>query len=281
MRRVPINVGLLDAVNRNRRFSMHVGADVLEGFGPGAAQKAKTNIFAYGFVGGSRVSFGASRKGRIWSHRVANNLLDWVTWAESVGTLLTDDSISVASVMDGFIIPTAVVARPPLVPLGVEWPYTLLASTSEARQVEFRGESVPLLELDLAIAEPRLDGPIEFEVRSATWALAYEMTFGEDGPTVLALGPDAEICLPKGRIGLAEFMSKEGMTVFFEKEAVLSPDGYLLQPDRSRMRFDPASLEVINWTGVNIRKESQGPGRDVDSVQHRVIQQLVSRAVDP
>ncbi len=134
---------------------------------------------------------------------------------------------------------------------------------------------MPLLELDLAIAEPRLDGPIEFEVGSATWALAYEMTFGEDGPTVLALGPDAEICLPKGRIGLAEFMSKEGMTVFFEKEAVLSPDGYLLQPDRSRMRFDPASLEVINWTGVNIRKESQGPGRDVDSVQHRVIQQLV------
>src|SRR5205823_3855538 len=28
-RRVPTNVGLLDAVNRNRRFSMHVGADVL------------------------------------------------------------------------------------------------------------------------------------------------------------------------------------------------------------------------------------------------------------
>ena len=278
MRRVPINVGLLDAVNRNRRFSMHVGADVLEGFGPGAAQKSKTNIFAYGYAGGSRVSFGASRKGRIWSHRVANNLLDWVTWAESVGALLTDDSITVASVMDGFIIPTFVVERPSLVPLGVEWPYTLLASTSESRQVEFQGESVPVLDLDLTIVEPQLDGPIAFEVRSGTWALTYEMTFGEEGPTVSARGPEAEICLPKGRIGLAEFMSEEGMTVFFEKEAYLGPDGYLIQPDRSRMRFDPASLEVIDWTGVNIRKESQGPGRDVDSVQHRVIQQLAAEA---
>ena len=278
MRRVPINVGLLDAVNRNRRFSMHVGADVLEGFGPLAAQKSKTNIFAYGYAGGRRVSFGASRKGRIWSYSVADNLLDWVTWAESVGALLTDDSISVTSVMDGFIIPTFAVERPPLVPLGVEWPYTLLASTSEARQVEFQGESVPLLYLDLSIVEPQLDGPIAFEVRSATWALAYEMTFGTEGPIVSARGPDAEICLPKRQIGLAQFMSEEGMTVFFEKEAYLGPDGYLIQPNRSRMRFDAASLEVIDWTGVNIRKESQGPGRDEDSVQHRVIQQLAGEA---
>ena len=278
MRRVPINVGLLDAVNRNRRFSMHVGADVLEGFGPGAAQKSKTNIFAYGYSEGSRVSFGASRKGRIWSHRVAFNLLDWVTWAESVGALLTDDSITVASVMEDFVIPTAALQRPTLVPLGVEWPYQLLASTSEARQVEFRGELVPLLDLDLTIVDPRIDGPIVFEVRSQTWTLIYEITFGAKGPTVSAQGPDAEIHLPKGQISLAEFMTENGMTVFFEQEATLSPDGYIIQPDRTRLLFDQASLEVVDWTGVNIRKESQGPNRDADSVQHRVIQQLAAEA---
>lgn len=277
-RRVPINVGLLDAVNRNRRFSMHVGADVLEGFGPTAAQKSKTNIFAYGYAAGARASFGASRKGRIWSYKVAHNLLDWVTWAESVGALVTDDSISVASVMDGFIIPTAAVQRPPLVPLGVEWPYTLLASTSEARQVEFRGESVPLLDLDLRIVEPQLDGPIVFEVRSESWTLTYEITFGAEGPTVAARGPDAEIRLRDRREALAGFMSECGMTVFFEQEAVLSPDGYLIQPDRSRPRFAPSSLEAIDWTGVNLRKESQGPDRDTDSVQHRVIERLSAEA---
>ena len=278
MRRIPINIGLLDAVNRNRRFSMHVGADVLEGFGPGAAQKSKTNIFAHGYANGSRVSFGASRKGRIWSHRVAFNLLDWVTWAESVGALLTDESIAVASVMEDFIIPTAALERPTLVPLGVEWPYELLGSTSEVRQVEFQGVSVPLLDLDLFIVDPRVNGPIAFEVRSPTWTLVYEMTFGKDGPMVSARGPDAEIHLPRRQTSLAEFMTNRGMTVFFEQEAILSPDGYLIQPDRTRLRFDPASLEIIDWTGVNIRKESQGPNRDVDSVQHRVIQQLAAEA---
>lgn len=277
-RRIPTNVGLLDAVNRNRRFSMHVGADVLAGFGPGAAQKSRTNIFAHGYAKGSRVSFGASRKGRIWSYRVAYNLLDWVSWAESVGALLTDDSISVESVMDGFIIPNFADTRPPLVPLGVEWSYTLLASTSEARQVEFQDELVPLLDLDPYIVEPRPDGPIRFEVKSETWTLSYEMTFGQEGPVVSAHGPDAEIRLPRGQISLAEFMSEDGMMVFFEQEAVLEPNGYLFQPDRNRRRFDQANLEVIDWTGVDIRKESQGPHRDVDSVQHRVLQQLAGEA---
>ena len=277
-RRVPINVGLLDVVNRNRRFSMHVGADVLEGFGPSAAQKSKTNIFAYGYAGGSRVSIGASRKGRVWSYRVAHDLIDWVKWVESIGDLLTDDSISVDSVMEGFIIPKAVVERPTLVPLGIEWPHTLLASTREVRQVSFQGNSVPLLDLDLSIGEPQLDGPIAFKVISEMWDLTYEMTFGEEGPIVSSRGPDAELHVPNGQASLAEFMTENGMIVYFEKEAVLTPDGYLLQPDRSRLRFDPGSLEVVDWTGVNIRKESQGQGRDVDSVQHRVIQQLASEA---
>ena len=65
-RLVPTNVGLLDVRNRSRRFSMHVGADVVEGFPVAEAQtKTKTNIFAYGFDHGSRVSIGAALKGRI------------------------------------------------------------------------------------------------------------------------------------------------------------------------------------------------------------------------
>jgi hypothetical protein len=77
-RLVPTNVGLLDTRSTRRRFSMHVGADVTEGFPAAEAQtKTKTNIFAYGFDGGSRVSIGGSLKGRIWSYRIASGLQEW------------------------------------------------------------------------------------------------------------------------------------------------------------------------------------------------------------
>ncbi len=277
-RRVPTNVGLLDTVNRSRHFSMHVGRDVLQGFGTTAAQKLKTNIFAYGYAEGNRVSFGASSKGRVWSYRVADNLLDWVNWAESVGALLTDESIAVESVMEDFIVPALATTRPSLVPLGVEWPYSLLANTSETRQVEYQGQSIPLLDLDLCIVDPQPDNPIVFEVQSSTWTLSYEIAFGPEGPTISACGSDAVIRLGQEQMALAQFMSDNGMTVFFEQEAILSPGGYLAQPKRTRLHFNRESLEVIDWTGVDIRKESQGPAMDVDSVQHRVLQRLAAEA---
>jgi superfamily II DNA or RNA helicase len=277
-RRVPTNVGLLDAVNRNRRFSMHVGADVLEGFGPGAAQKSKTNIFAHGYSNGNRVSFGASRKGRIWSHRVANTILDWVNWVRIVGALITDESISVASVLQGFIIPTAATERPDLVPLGIEWPYFLIGNTSESRLVSFAGEEIPLLDLDLEIIDRSNTGPIKFEVKSDNWTAKYLMTFGDQGPVISADGADATIATTAGPQRLSEYMTKKGMLVYFEKEAVLSPDGYIIQPDRSRQRFDSNSLEVVDWDGVNIRTESQGPERRTDTVQFRAIEILSGEA---
>lgn len=278
-RRVPTNVGLLDAVNRNRRFTMHVGADVLEGFGPGAAQKSKTNIFAHGYAEQSRVSFGASRKGRIWSHKVARSILDWVRWARGVGAVVTDDTIDLTTVMGGFIIPKAAISRPELVPLGLEWPHELGLSTSEARQISYNGVTHPLIDVDLVLHTFTRDEPIEFDVVSEDWSLRYAFSFDEDGPSIVAVDGDAEITLPKGELtGLANFISGVGLAVYFEKEALLSPDGYLLQPDRLRPKFPAERLESVDWSGIDIRKESQGPERDSDSVQHRVAEVLVGEA---
>ena len=163
---------------------MHVGADVLQGFGPGAAQKSKTNIYAHGYMDGTRVSFGASRKGRVCSYRVAPDLLTWVNWAKSVGRALTDETITVASVMDGFIVPTEAVTRPNLVPLGIEWPYYIVGTVSEARQITFQGVAHPLVDVDLAILAYETDGPIRFEASSDSWAIGFEMTFTNNGPVV-------------------------------------------------------------------------------------------------
>src|SRR5919199_3892037 len=117
-RLVPTNVGVLDVRNRARRFSMHVGADVTEGFPVAEAQtKTKTNIFAYGYEDGRRVSVGASLKGRVWSYRVADTLKEWVDWCDHVGGKLTDETITVDEVMRNFIRPHVVEERPALVAL--------------------------------------------------------------------------------------------------------------------------------------------------------------------
>ena len=178
--------------------------------------------------------------------------------------------------MSGFIIPTAAVERPPLVPLGIEWPFGFIATTSEARQVSYQGITHALIDLDLALTSFSDEGPISFAVRSDSWTVEYHMTFGEDGPVITPVGDDTDVFLPRGYVPLSSFLTEEGLTVFFEQEALLSPDGYVLQPDRARPRFSPDQLTVIDWDGVNIQKEIQGSDRDQDSIQYKATETLRS-----
>lgn len=273
-RRVPTNIGLIDAVNRNRRFTMLVGDNVIEGFDHTAAQKTQTNISAYGYAGGSRVSFSAARKGRVWSHAVARNLLEWVRWATDVGDVLTNDTITFESVMDGFLIPTFTTQRPPLVALGIEWHIDIVWSTSEYRTVLAGDVEVPLIDLSLVITDWSDTGPIKFAVVSEEWSLPYSMTFDDDGPRCSADSDDAVVRTRQKDEPLSDLMNRKGMAVYFTGDAFLAPDGHLLRPRWDLPMFDPANLEVIDWTGIDIRKESQGPTRDATSIQYRVIEYL-------
>ena len=86
-RLVPNTVGVLDAHDQFRRFSMHVGADVTASFSQAeAGTKSQTNISGGGYREGERVSISASLKGRIWSHAAARSLKHWCDWCDAVGT---------------------------------------------------------------------------------------------------------------------------------------------------------------------------------------------------
>ncbi|NWJ69151.1 DEAD/DEAH box helicase family protein [Pseudonocardia sp. ICBG1122] len=274
-RRIPTNVGLLDSVSRNRRFSMHVGQDVLHAWRGEGGTKLKTNIFAHGFTDGRAVSFGASRKGRVWSHEQARDIHDWVQWARRVGPLIIDTSISLDTVMSGFLLPKPATERPPHVPLSIEWPHSLVATMSESRKVSYRGAEFSLLDTDLVLTSHTADGPLQFELRTPEWSLEFAFEFDEnEPPRIRPIGDDGVVIAPSGRGSLAAFLAAHGLFVTFENELVLVEQGYLLQPKRERRLFPVDAIEVFDWSGIEIKRESQGPERDPATVQHRAIQVL-------
>lgn len=274
-RRVPTNVGLLDAVSRNRRFSMYVGQDVLHAWRGEGGTKMKTNIFAHGFSDGRAISFGASRKGRVWSYEQARDIHDWVRWVRQVGPAITDTSVSLESVMSGFLLPEPARERPPYVPLAIEWPHELVTSLGDRRQVAFNGESFSLLDTELALTDHTPDRPIRFELRTPAWAIEFEFEFHEDDPpTINPVADDGQILTQSGTSSLAEYLTRHGLLVTFEDEVIMVEQGFLLRPDRERNLFPTGAIETIDWTGVNIRRESQGPERDPATIQYRAIQAL-------
>lgn len=278
-RLVPTNVGVLDVRNRARRFSMHVGADVTEGFPDVEAQtKTQTNIFAYGYEAGRRVSVGASLKGRVWSLRVAGSLKHWVDWCDYIGTKLTDDTISVDEVMRSFIRPQVVEERPALVPLSIEWPWHVYRSTTEDLRLRLDGAEWPLIDTDLRVLTFETEGPIRFAVESPLFTATYELLLGDGDMMFRHVDSSVNVISRSIDVPLSEFLAKHGVTVNFERDAQVVPPGILLQPDRDVSPFDVSRLQVLDWTGVNLRKESQGAEKADDSIQARVITSILEEA---
>lgn len=278
-RLVPTNVGLLDMYKRSRRFSMHVGADVTEGFPTAEAQtKTKTNIFAHGFESGSKVSIGASQKGRIWSYRVAPTLKHWMRWCDHVGTKLIDDGIDLDDVMKGFVRPERVESRPELVPIAIEWSWQSLFNAGQGTEIAFGNESVPLVDADLEISRFDQIGPIGFRVCGTTFSADYELAIVDGAFAISAQAGEAEVVTSRSRIPLSEYLDKFPPLILFEQEAMLMPPGIMLRPNREVASFDADKLTVVDWNETDIRKEVQGPDRDPDSIQALAIRHILNRA---
>jgi hypothetical protein len=275
-RLVPTNVGLIDTRSRARRFSKHVGADVSEGFPVAEAQtKTKTDIFASGYEGGGRISFGGSLKGRVWSRRAAHSLSDWADWCDHVGAKLVDETISVDEVMKGFIRPQLVQARPALVVLAVDWPYELYFNTSDETSVSYKGASFPLVDAELRVDEHTTDGPVLFSVVTPTWSAPYAAEFTGDGIEYRALDSDVTVLAPRSTFPLVSLFTDLGLKFYFEDETTVEHGGFLLRPPRNTPPFLKDKLVALDWSGINIKNESQGPTRENDSIQYHVIQRLL------
>ncbi|MFI6739138.1 DEAD/DEAH box helicase [Nonomuraea sp. NPDC050451] len=280
-RLVPTNVGVLDVRNRNRRFSMHVGADVAEGFADAEKHtKAQTNIFATGFAAGVRTSVGASLKGRIWSRRTAESLKHWVDWCDEMGLKLLDDSINIAHVMDNFIQPEDLEDWPELTVLAVEWPLALLARNEDSVQLSYGGVSYSFLEAELEVTPHIPDEAVHFVIGTPAWQVPYAI-FIEDGLMRVRAAGDGEVMISTSRRDLSatEFFARRDnvLQVLFENDALVCAPARLLHPVRDIPPFDSARLQVPDWTGIDITKESQGRTRDADSIQARMIQVVLAR----
>ncbi|MEV0391780.1 DEAD/DEAH box helicase [Polymorphospora rubra] len=274
-RLVPTNVGLIDVRSRARRFSMHVGADVVEGFPTAEAQtKSKTNIFANGYENGFRVGFGGSLKGRVWSAKTVKSLSEWADWCDRVGAKITDESVSVDEVMKDFIRPQIVRERPYLVILAVDWPYELYFNTSDETTLTYKGEPYPLLDAELRVTGHSNAGPIAFDVTTPNWSAPYEVTFTADGIAYRPLDSEVHVVAPRSEHPLSHLLVDKGLKFYFEDETTIEHGGFLLRPPRNTPPFRADKLVVMDWTGTDIKKESQGPARDPDSIQYRVIRQV-------
>jgi superfamily II DNA or RNA helicase len=278
-RLVPTTVGVLDVRNHFRRFSMHVGADVAESF-PTAEQKTKTqtNISGSGYRQGERVNISASIKGRIWSHAKAATVKHWRDWCDGIGDKLLDETISIDDVIKHFIVPEDLESRPDSVLLAVEWPWEILASTSEQLTLTYDKRAYPMIDVELRPRGVDETGPLTFWVSTDAWTIGYEADFAEGRLVYRCTEPD-EIEVGTRRsetVGLSQWLTeRHGLTFLLDRDRVIHNDK-LYDPKQRLEPFPRDQLRVLDWSPVDLRAESQGPTKRTDSIQAFTIRQLTT-----
>ena len=255
-RLVLMNLGLNSSLSRAVRFTMHAGANIREGLAEAHLHnKYKTNLFGRGFESGEKASMGCSYKGRIWSHRTAQDISEWVEWCQEVGEKLLDETISVEDVLDHVLIPEEVVERPPLVPLAIDWPDEFLQRSEEAIEVDVNGEIVPFYEAGIELIKHEAHGPLCFRIFTENNCVEYEMSFTKQGVQYAPISNGyIEIVASRKRHPLPERFSEEYPIVWFEDGALLLHDLLLPASTGDRTPFDRERIEVRDWSGVDLRR---------------------------
>lgn len=275
-----MNLGLGHTLGRSVRFTMYVGADVVEGLAQaGIENKYKSNLFGRGYEEGERVTVGCSHKGRIWSYRIAEDISDWIDWCHGIGDKILDNAITPEAALTGVLIPKQLTERPALVPLSVEWPEDLLLKPENVVSFEVGAQSVPFVETGLSVVGHSAEGDLRFAVFTEGWRVEYRVEFADNMVRYVPTGAQSvSVVSGSKRMTLSEFFQSCPPVFVFERNAHLLYNLLFEPRDRDRQPFAQGRIDAWDWRGVDLRKESQTAAKFSDSIQRRVLDTILAPA---
>jgi superfamily II DNA or RNA helicase len=274
------NVGLTEQLGRNVRYTGRMGADVAAELPDVQRRHARKSVLSGGgFEDGDRITVGASRKGRIWSHR-RDRVDQLAAWCKAIGGKLLDENIHPDEVLKGTLEAKAVTERPALMPITVDWPEEVYTTAEMLWSVVIREKDHPISELDLELMSPSVDGPLRFRIVAEDRAAEFELQLFEDDE-----GPNYRFVVPAGsavRMRRGERAEAEPAAEFFydNPPMIWFHDGSALEGNdfiplkTAHPPYEPARILEWDWTGIDLKKESQGEEKAADSIQAKVIQTL-------
>lgn len=282
-RPIPVNLGLLDLHSRDSRYIGLMGANVTEGLSQAEeADKTQTHMYVSGYRNGEWDGIGASANGRMWRTTDAS-VDEWVRWVNRSGRRVLDQSINLDAIMRSFIRPVRLDSRPELVPLALEWPWEIVATRADGITVTDPTGRLPLAEADLVITRHERAGPMTFDLVLDDRRHHYQVVVDRSGVTVEADGPDL-VTITSGRseAPFADYATDAGLLLLCEDNAIVTPAGLLLRPDKTLPPYPTDRLTVVDWDDVDIGSESMGhrplsgsgPPPDSSTVQGRMLEVL-------
>lgn len=260
-----------------------MGADVEPVLTDVQRRRARKSVLSgTGYEGGEKVTVGASRRGRIWSFR-RERVDVLATWCKQIGAKLLDDGIDPDEVLKGTLEAKTVAARPAKMPIGIDWPEEMYKAPESTWRIVFGERSWPLTELSIELVGSSPNGTLRFTIASETERIELELElFEEDaGPNYrFVVRGDKRVQVGRGEraeaVSITEFFYGDPPMIWFADGSSLEGNQHVELKGR-HPPYDAAKIDAWDWAGTDLRKESQGKGKDSTSIQARVIRELKNR----
>lgn len=271
-------VGLNSAINGPIRYKMFAGVDIAQGISE--AQKStstKSNLFGIGYNGVGKVSIGCSYKGTIWA-RWVESIDFWMQWCNTIIDKIFDETIDVEEILDGVLKPQEINQMPSVVPYRIDWPVELGVSNDSVVYLENGIIDVPIYNADLKLLfNKQRESALSLSVETEHFKeeILFELKNGKYKFSHID-GSFIKIHIRKREYSLIEFFMENPPTVKFVDQSMLQGNYYITLKVKDTLKLSEDKITRWNWKekGVDICKESQGLGKEKDSIQYHVLDYL-------
>lgn len=270
-------VGLKTAVsNHHIRYRMFAGYDVADGITQAITSASiKSNLFGVGYENGDSMSIGCSYKGTVWAKWV-ETLSYWKEWCDKQADKILDRTINTSDVIKGALRPELIKARPEVVPYRIDFPFEIEDEIKGTIKVATSSYDSSLFLMDIGLSTYDEASDISFFVGNEDFKEEFILNINErDFSITHKSGTEINLIFSRGRVWtLKDYFQVNPPTIWFVDGSSLEGNYFVRLKSSTSATFPNGSIIHGNWTGVDIRKESQGLDKDIDSIQYKLISEL-------
>ena len=284
-----MNFGGRKARQGDISFKSYYGKDVQEGISlTEQGTLTKNNLFGNGYRNGKKTSIGCSIKGKVWSY-MRGNLKVYVDWCKKIGKLIEDNNIDPNIVLQNTLKVVKIDTLPKVMPISVDWDSDIYQYPEQSYILTINGKEHPFFDVELRLTETNeIRDEIFFEIATEDTITKFKISYStieESGGhkctyhVSKVTGPNIEFqCRSKRFVDICDYFNdgNNAPVVFFADGSQLFANNYV-ELHESSTPFLQDNLIPLDWTGVNLSKESQHVAPyEQDSIQYFFAQHIMN-----
>jgi hypothetical protein len=159
----------------------------------------------------------------------------------------------------------------------VMWPEGFQDEPEDKVVIELDGVPTELFDCDIVPTSRETTGPLQIRVTAEDKAAVFEVVFSADGAQFKQVsGASASGQVRGARRPLVELFNEDPPIIHFANgDFLVFNELFELPRGAERVSFDASKVTAWRWSGVDLKKESQGPEKDTTSIQHHTLQRVL------